>query len=219
MPGRKRIWFWAAALLATWIVIDLFYPFKRNIRRIDAAATARMETRMWRSYYEKKKLPLFFQSARLMREEFHFPFWRSYRVAYCAAKAAFVFKDGKNRQDYKKALPFLRKYYGLINEISTIPFNVDSAATSELEWWIIRRERDQHPPAEWERWLASGSSVVYHVPADSFRTYAKLRVTAMLLRDEKGDTITTKDWEHIHDTLLLAWRSFSNAVRLPDHTW
>ena len=208
-----KISLWILLLLAAWIGIDIFYPFKRDIRKINAEETARMETAMWRSYYEKKKVKLFLQSARLMRKEFHFPFWRSHRVAYYAAKAAFVFKDGQNRDDYEKALPYLEKYYGLINSISTVSFNTDSAAKTELEWWIIRRERDKHPPAEWEKWLALTASVMYHLPADSFREYARLSVQAMLLRDEKGDAIKEEDWQKINEISLQAWRSFATALQ------
>jgi hypothetical protein len=208
-----KISLWVLLLLAAWVAIDIFYPFKRNISKINAEETARMETAMWRSYYEKKKVNLFLQSARLMRKEFHFPFWRSHRVAYYAAKAAFVFKDGHNRDDYEKALPYLEKYYGLINSISTVSFNTDSAAKTELEWWIIRRERDKHPPAECEKWLALTASVMYHLPADSFREYARLSVQAMLLRDEKRDAINEEDWQKINEISLQAWRSFAAALQ------
>ena len=212
MLKRKRIVLLLLVLLAAWITIDLTFPFKTNIARIDAAATARQEGAMWKSYYQKKKVKLFLQSAKLMREEFHFPLWRSFRVAYCAAKAAFIFKDGKDRSDYEKALPWLKKYYGLINHISKTGFNADSAARTELEWWIIRREREKHPPEEWENWLALTASVMYHLPADSFKEYAHLRVQAMLLRDEKGNSITDQDWQHIDDLLLAAWQSFAKTV-------
>lgn len=134
MFKRKRILLWLLFLFIGWIAIDLFYPFKRDISKINAEETARLDAAMWRSYYEKKKTKLFFQAGKLMRNEFHFPLWRSYRVAYYAAKAAFVFKDGQNPDDYEKALPFLKKYYDLINDISTVSFNTDSAATGELEW-------------------------------------------------------------------------------------
>lgn len=212
MFKRKQILLWLLVLLVAWIGIDLFYPFKKDITRIDATETAGMEGKMWRSYYDKKPVKLFFQSAKLMRKEFHFPFWRSYRVAFYAAKAAFVFKDGKNRSDYEKALPHLKKYYTLISNISETPFNADSAAKSELEWWIIRRNRDQHPPEEWENWLVTTASVMYHLPADRFKEYAHLRVQAMLIRDTKGNAITENDWQDINQLLLKAWQSFATDL-------
>jgi len=200
-------------LLLAWIVIDINYPFKTDIRKIDAAETARLDGAMWRSYYEKKPVKLFMQSAELMRNEFHISFWRSYLVSYYAAKAAFVFKEGINRSDYNKALPYLKKYYNNINDISNISFNTDSVAVTELEWWIIRRERDKHVPAEWEDLLAKTSAMIYHLPETKFHEYAHLRVQAMLLRDEKGNNISEADWQQIEKLLLAAWQSFSNAVK------
>ena len=90
-----------------------------------------------------------------------------------------LFKDGTGRNDYDRALPYLVKYYSHINEISAASFNVDTAAASEWEWWIIRRERDQHPPLEWELLIAKSSATVYHIPAEKFNDYARLRVEAM----------------------------------------
>lgn len=179
---KKRNWILLLLTgLIAWIVIDLLFPFKTNIAKIDPVETASLEGKMWRSYYEKKPVKLFFQSAKLMRKEFHFPLWQSFHVAYYPAKAAFVFKDAKNRVDYEKALPYLKKYYRMINDISEKSFDSDSAARTELEWWIIRREREKHPPGEWEQWLALTASVMYHLPAKQFSDYAHLRVEAMLL--------------------------------------
>ena len=209
---RKKIILSLLFLLFAWIIIDINYPFKTDIRKIDAEETARLDGAMWKSYYAKKPVKLFMQSAELMRNQFHMPFFRSYLVSYYAAKAAFVFKDGKNRNDYAKALPYLVKYYSHINDISNIAFNADTASAAELEWWIIRRERQQHPSQEWEQWLAKTASIMYHIPADKFKDYAHLRVEAMLLRDEKGDSITEDNWQKIDLLLLHAWQSFSKAV-------
>lgn len=199
-------------LLILWITIDINYPFKTDLRRFDATETAKLEAEMWKSYYEKKPIQLFLESGELMRSQFHLPFWRSYLVAYYAAKAAFVFKDGKERTDYAKALPYLVKYYNNLNEISLRAFNTDTAAASELEWWILRRERDLHPAAEWEQLIAKNAATLYHMPCRNFNEYAHYRVTAMLLRDEKGDHITMNDWQQINGLLLQAWKSLSLAV-------
>ncbi len=209
---KFRLIYWLAGVLLTWVAIDLFYPFKTDISRIDARETSDMDAAMWKSYYEKKPLKLFFQSARLMRRQFHFPLWRSFRVAYYAARAAFVFKDGKNPNDYQKALPPLKKYYGLIRDISAGPFDADSAAATELEWWIIRRDRQKHPPGEWKAWIAATPSILYHLPAATFTEYADLRVQAMLLRDAKGDSIKANDWAAIHLLLLQSWQSLSRNL-------
>jgi len=200
-------------LLAIWITIDLSYPYKTNIKKFNYQEVARLDAEMWRSYYEKKRLKLFCQSSELMRKQFGVPFWRSQIMAYHAAKAAFTFKDGKNRSDYNKALPDLIKYYGSINDISDASFNVDTAAALELEWWVIRRYRNEHPPAEWENCLARNAEIVYHLPAGKFVSFAHLRVQAMLMRDAKENSITENDWLQIHNLLEQAWKSFSDSLQ------
>jgi len=200
------------ALLALWIVFDLNYPYKTNIKNINAAEIARLDEAMWRSYYEHRPLSLFLQSAELMRIQFKAPFWRSNLMAFHAAKAAFIFKYGKNRDEYKNALPNLTKYFGLINDISEVSFEENRAAALELEWWIIRRYRQEHPPVEWEKYLAETAEEIYHTPAEKFRDYAHLRTEAMLLRDEKGEKITENDWLQISHLLYKAWDAFDKGI-------
>jgi hypothetical protein len=210
--SSRRIILISLLLLIAWIVIDLNYPYKTDIKNFNPAEVARLDGAMWRSYYEKKKLKLFFQAAELERRQFHVPFWRSCVMAYQAAKAAFVFKDGKDEADYKKALPDLIKYYQQINTISNEKFDAEKAAKLELEWWVVRRYRDAHPPAEWERYLSLGSETMYHIAAEKFSAYSHLRVEAMLLRDHKGDKINEDDWQKVNTLLQQAWKSFSDSL-------
>src|SRR5271169_2001514 len=106
----KRILWLALALIAAlllWVGVDLLVPRRADIRHFNAEEVARLDAAMWRSYYERQPRRLFFQLAELVRDQFHFPIFRSNRVALSAARAAFIFKDGHNRLDYEKALPDL----------------------------------------------------------------------------------------------------------------
>ena len=120
-PGR---WFWRSGLLALllWIGVDLFVPRQHSIRQFDPQAVARLETAMWRSYYEKKPVLLFWQLSGGLRQQFHAPFWRSFKLAFQATKAAFAFKGGTSRVDYQQALPDLIVYYESIQALSTETF-------------------------------------------------------------------------------------------------
>jgi hypothetical protein len=200
------------AALGVWVILDLTIPYTTNIKKIDAAEAARLDGEMWRSYYERKPVRLFLQAAELIRKQFHAPFWRSYVMAYHSAKSAFIFKDGTNRSEYARALPNLTAYFQRINDLSDTRFNVDSAAQLELEWWIIRRYRHDHPPEEWEKYIAATAEAMYHIPAEEFAEYAHLRTEAMLLRDAKGEAITEQDWVEIHELLRRAWFSFERAL-------
>lgn len=210
---NKKLLVLALGLLAGWVVSDLYWPRRVDLRQFEPAEVARLDAAMWRSYYEKKPLLLFWQSATLVREQMKAPFWRSFVIAYHAAKAAFIFKDGKNRTDYNRALPDLEAFYGAIARLSNQPIDVATTARNELEWWIIRRDRDRHPPAEWAALQARIAADLYHVPTPSCTRYGQLRTQAMLFRDQRGAAITENDWLHIHQLLGQSWQSLARVVR------
>src|SRR6267143_1282103 len=87
------------ALLICGALYDLYYPRTTRMREFDLDEVARLETAMWRSYYERQRLRLFKQLSELLRTQYNMPLVRSNQVAYYAADAAFVFKQGKQRAD------------------------------------------------------------------------------------------------------------------------
>ena len=107
--------------LLCWAALDLFGHCTRSLRDFNAGEMARLDTAMWRSYYAKQRLPLFFQLTVLLCSEYHLPWLRSQWVAYQAAKAALIFKEGQARNDYEKALPYLHGFYSAISAISDEP--------------------------------------------------------------------------------------------------
>src|SRR6267142_5217379 len=203
------------ALIVGWAAYDLYGPRTSHLREFDADEVARLETAMWRSYYEQQRLRLFNQLSELLRSQYNMPLIRSNRVAYYAADAAFVFKRGKQRSDYEKALPALIKFYESVRKISDIPFDVNRAAQIELEWWIINRERAKHPPGDLPRALAALQAEIYRVPVERLMEHALLRAEAMTIRDTKADEggVTEADWARIDELLHRSWRSLSAAVK------
>ena len=201
------------ALLA-YTAFDLLAPRSSRMRSFDPNEVARLETAMWRSYYAKQQLQLYNQMTELLRSQYNLPFIRSNTVAYQAARAAFVFKGGHNRQEYEKALPYLVSFYGAIRKVSDIPFDVDRAAHLELEWWIVHRERDKHPAGDLARALAALSSELYQMPAELFSEHARLRAEAMTIRDTRADSggVTEADWARIDELLHASWKSLFNVV-------
>jgi hypothetical protein len=203
-----------AAILA-WVAFDLLVPRHAKLREFDADEVARLETAMWRSYYEEHRVRLFNQLSELLRTQYNMPLLRSNRVAYYAANAAFVFQRGKQRADYEKALPDLLKFYSAIRDMSDIPFDVNRAAKLELEWWIIHRERAKHAPVDLERALAELQAEIYGVPVQRLMEHGRLRAEAMTIRDTKAAAsgVTEEDWANIDQLLRASWRSLSAAVR------
>lgn len=217
-PRRRRMLKMLAVillLLAGWIVYDLYAPRTAHLREFDADEVARLETAMWRSYYEKRRVRLFNELAELLRTQYNMPLFRSNLVAYYAAKAAFVFQKGKQRADYEKALPDLLKFYRSVREMSDVPFDVDRAARLELEWWIIHRERAKHQAADLEKALADLQAEIYKLPSEKFTEHGKLRAEAMTIRDTKAAQggVTEEDWTKIDQLLHASWQSLARAVR------
>jgi hypothetical protein len=209
-------WFFLIVIVAAlgWIGYDLYGPRSTKMRDFDPHEVARLETEMWRSYYAKERVKLFNQLAELMRSQYHMPFATSNAVAYQAAKAAFVFKDGKKREDYEKALPYLVKFYQSIRQGSDIEFDVDRAAKLELEWWIVHRQRARHQAGDLDRALAELPAEIYRVPADRLLEHARLRAEAMTIRDRKaeGGGVSAEDWAKIEELLRASWQSLHQVV-------
>jgi hypothetical protein len=216
----KRIVFRSIAIVLTLLVgallYDLYYPRSAKMREFDPNEVARLETAMWRSYYDKKQVQLFNQLSELLRTQYHMPLVRSNQVAYYAANAAFAFKDGKTQADYEKALPELVKFYGAIRKMSDIPFDVDRVARLELEWWIVHRERWKRGAEELPRALAELQSAIYGVPVEKVLEHGRLRAEAMKIRDtkaENGTAMSEEDWSKIKDLLRQSWHSLATAVK------
>ena len=201
--------------ISAWVLYDLYAPRTAHLREFDSDEVARLETAMWRSYYEKERVQLFNQLSKLLRTQYDMPLIRSNQVAYYAANAAFVFKEGMQRADYEEALPDLVKFYQSLRNISDIPFDANRAARLELEWWIIHRERAKHPPGDLAHALAELQAEIYRIPIERLLEHGRLRAEAMTIRDTKADTggVTEADWAKIDELLHQSWRSLAIAVK------
>lgn len=200
--------------LLIWLAYDLYGPARSNLREFNPAEVGRLETAMWRSYYDKERVKLFREASELMRTQYGMPYARSNKVAFDAARAAFVFKDGKGRADYEKALPSLVSFYQSIKEMGDIPFDVTQAAKLELEWWIVHRERKSRPAGELVKALADLQAEIFQLPASRFTEHAQLRAEAMTIRDDKAEagTLGEADWQKIDELLRASWTSLFKAI-------
>ena len=210
-----KVLFVLVIALTAWTLYDLYAPRTARLREFNADEVARLETAMWRSYYEKRRLSLFNQLSQLLQTQYNMPFLRSNLVGYYAANAAFVFKKGKQRSDYEKAMPDLVRFYEAIRKMSDVQFDVNRAARLELEWWIIHRERAKHSPEDLPKALAELQSALYSMPIEPLMEHGRLRAEAMTIRDTKAETggVTEADWNRIDELLHQSWRSLSAAVK------
>ena len=212
----RRLAVAAAVLLAAigYVVYDLGAPRAHDLRRFDPDEVARLETEMWRSYYGRQRVQLFLEMTELLRSQYDLPFVRSNVDGFYAARSAFVFKGGHNREECERALPDLVRYYGDLRAASSTAFDVDRVSRLELEWWIIHRERASHDPQDLANALAALPAAIYGVPPESLMEHARLRAEAMRIRDTEADAggVSEDDWARIDELLHRSWRSLHAAV-------
>jgi hypothetical protein len=200
----------ALILIAAEWTRERFTQRQSDLRAFDAVAVGQLDTGMWRSYYERRPVRLFGQMITLLRTQYGMQPLEALTNAYRAAHSAFVFKDGRSRADYEKALPDLEAYYRDVAARSTGSFDSHRAAVLELEWWIVHRENPPRLPAA----LAALEAEIYGIPASRFSEHARLRAEAMDLRDGKGAAITEGDWQRIGKMLGASWNSLHDAVNV-----
>jgi len=211
----RRFFLSALAIFAVYAAADLFWPVNNDLRQFDPVALGKLETDMWRSYYDRKPFKLFFELAEMLRRQYKFPWLRSYLGAYYAAKAAFVFKDGKQRSDYEKALPELESYFAVIHRTGDIEFNVPAAAKFELEWWIVHRERERYGKEALDKACADAAAAIYLVSPDSTLEHGRLRADAMVIRDTQAAAggVREEDWAQIDRLLQGCYRSLRRVIQ------
>jgi hypothetical protein len=206
----------AAAGGAGWAVAELVRPRRVDIRSFDPDEVARLETAMWRSYYDRRRLPLFGQLVALLQGQFQLQPLRALTLAGLAARAAAVFQVGAGHDHYRRALPYLEGYYRAIRAVSDVPFDPERAAALELEWWIVHREAELHPPGDLEHALADLAAELYQVPAERLGTHASRRAEAMTIRDHasrRAVGVLEDDWARIEAVLWVAWKALADEVR------
>jgi hypothetical protein len=211
----RRVMLGALAIFVVYAGVDLFWPFNNDLRQFDPVALGKLETDMWRSYYDRKPLKLFFELTEMLRTQYKFPWLRSFLGAYYATDAAFVFKDGKQRSDYEKALPALESYFNTIRRTGNINFDISRAAKLELEWWIVHRQREHYGKAALDSACANAAAAIYLVSPDSTFEHGRLRAEAMVIRDTQAATagVREQDWAQIDKLLQACYKSLRRVIK------
>ena len=99
-----------AAVLLGGLVAYAAWPRHADLCAFEPAEIARLETAMWRDYYEKRYGALFYHLYALSRTQFGFSPLDSLRVAWAAAQAARAFQPTRSREAANAALPTLVTY-------------------------------------------------------------------------------------------------------------
>jgi len=168
----------------------------------------RLESAMWRSYYEGHWLQLACQTMEGACGQYRFSWWDGSRSSLHAARAALFFR--KNTDD-PRCLPELDQYYAIISKATGQKFDIRAAAALELEWWKERRQNVA--PKDYAKTIARATALVYGVPEGTVLPAAMMRAEAMAYRDARRDgKMSDADWQEIARQLMLAYASLKEVV-------
>jgi hypothetical protein len=192
--------------------IFLCWPRKADLRVFDPAEMARLETAMWRDYYEKHYPRLFYHLYGLSRTQFGFSPLDSFRIALSAAQAAKTFQPTRSRAEADAALPSLVTYYGLLQPAAPVAFDVSQAARLELDWWQARREKIG--PKDYGKTVAEVAALTYGKNRDdpAMLESGIVRAEAMAYRDARYKSMMEANWSEIEVQLLRAYRLLKASV-------
>jgi hypothetical protein len=201
-----------AALLVGAVLGYASWPRAADLRGFEPAESARLETAMWRDYYDKRYPALFYHLYALSRTQFGFSPLDSLRIAWAAARAAKAFQPTRSREAANAALPPLVTYYRLLASAVPGGFDVEAAAHLELDWWQARREAVG--PELYGVTVARVAAITYGKPPDdpSLLISGIGRAEAMAYRDARGQAMTDQDWSEIECQLRRAYQSLKAAV-------
>lgn len=197
-----------AGLAAAYAVV----PRQADLRAFDPAEMARLETWMWRDYYDKRYTALFYDLYDSTRTQFGFSPLRSFQIAFNAAAAARAFQATRSRREADAALPALVAYYRDFAPAAPVAFDAEEAARLELDWWQARRE--QVVLRDYGLTIARVTALTYGKSADDagIRQFGIARAEAMAFRDARGGAITEADWTEIERQLGDAYRSLKASI-------
>lgn len=210
--NRRTVTLTLAFVLALVLGAYALWPRHADLRGFEPAETARLETAMWRDYYEKRYAALLGHLYELSRTQFGFSPLDSLRIALAAAQAAKAFQPTRSREAADAALPPLLAYYRLLASATPGGFDIAEAAWLELDWWQARREAVG--PGQYGVTIARVAAIIYGKRIDdpSLLVSGIGRAEAMAYRDERGQAMTDPDWSEVECRLRRAYRSLKAAV-------
>jgi hypothetical protein len=185
-------------------------PRRADLTAFDPGEAARLETLMWRHYYDKRFAALFGDLYLLARDQDGFSPFDSIRIAIAAARAAKAFQPTTSRAEAQVAVPLLIDYFVVLSYGAPEPVDTMAAARAELDWWQARRE--QAKLDAYGLTIARVAALLYGVDDEDVRAFGVLRAQAMEFRDARGSSITEAGWAEIEQQLLAAYLHLKRAV-------
>lgn len=180
----------------------------------DPDHVAKLETEMWRSYYDRQWLRVLYLTERTSAEEFHIPVPLSLQAAYYATRAAVAFKPIEN--DLPATLGALTGYYRLVRRFSGLRFDPATVAGIELRYWIVHRDlsgaKDHTALIDV---LADLHAATFAIARDRALESGEWRARAAITVDgitgRRSDDVA-RDWRILEDQLRRCYRSLAHEI-------
>jgi hypothetical protein len=185
-------------------------PRRADLTTFAPETMARLETSMWRNYYDKRYLALFLDLYEVSRDQQGFSPLDSVRIAVAAARAAAAFQPTRSRAEADAALPRLETYFRIMARAALASADTRELARTELAWWQARREA--LPPEQYAAIIARVTTLLYGIDGDDIRRSSLVRAQAMEFRDARSGRMTEADWLAIEDRLRLAYGLLQKAL-------
>lgn len=200
----------AIGMVVLGVVLYAVVPRSADLRAFDPQRMAEREAAMWRHYYDKQYVRLFWDLYASSRAEYKFSPLDSFRIALAAAHAARLFQPTASREEASVALPPLEVYYGLLGKAAKTSFDPEKAAELELDWWQARREKA--PPRDYGKTIAATASLLYGVDNPAVMESGVLRAEAMAYRDVRSDRMSDADWRAVSGQLATAYGKLKDGI-------
>lgn len=180
----------------------------------DPEQVGRMEQQAWAAYYDRDWLRLFDLLLRLSRGQFGLSLPQAIYASYLGTRAQVVWARQGDRDGL--AEEYMRRFYELVREPSGGRYDPRRAAQTEIRWWAVHREQDQHPDrAALVRALAENYGEVYRLPPERLRAAGEARAEAMDLSDQwirEGKDPASPLLDQIAERLIACYRALAEAA-------
>jgi hypothetical protein len=157
---------------------------RHPLARFSPWKLARYEKENYVAYYQRRWLKLLRASVGMVKESFSLPLPLAIYGAYLVARAEIAFAPPAPQNDIPLAETYVRRFYGFIQSIHHLDFDVQEAARLEVHWWGVHRKLfGQAENGELVEALACAAAALFQVDPARLRQAAYHRAQGMLLSD------------------------------------
>jgi hypothetical protein len=185
------------------------------MRTFNPQRVAYYEKENYVAYYQKRWLRLLRISVGMVKEGFGLSWGQAIYAAYLVARAEVAFAPFPDN-NVPLAEAYMRRFYAFVRKVHGEALDVEQAARTEVNWWIIHRKLFGNPAnQELVDALADQYAAAYGVRPAQVREAAYHRAQAMLYSDQwvnSGRPTDSLLLAQEEDELVKAYTTLREAV-------